>query len=305
MNKRIEWLRPGLPAGATIFALLLIAAGTRLAHAEDNFVRVDPSGAEVAPGGSFHVAVIDDPPEQSVAAWVIKLTFDPDVVTTTNPDCVSKVSAGGAAAAFDCEVIDDNGDGKDDTITMLGALLFSRSQKGLVNETKLDDITFHAVGAPGSCSDLKLRILIHADAEGEETAARVQDGRACVQSDAPPTGTASPFSVTPRTSEPTPVGGASLPTIRPAGETGGATQSSPGDSGGSTSPSRSRTTSAGGQSAQPNGQGGGGVTTSDDGTNTFVWVVVAFAAMIIAGAGAWGVVRMRGRGRSAGPGPDA
>lgn len=302
MNKRIEWLRPVILAGAIVFALLLIAVGARVARAEDNVVRIDPSGAAVAPDGSFHVAVMDDPPESSLAAWVIELAFDPSVVTPT--DCRSISAPGGAIGAFDCEFTDDNGDGKDETIKMLGAVLFRSSQKGLVNESKLADITFHAVGAPASCTDLRLRILIHADSEGEETAAKVQDGRACVQGDAPPTGTASPFPVTPRTSEPTPPGGASLPTIGPGGETGGATQASPGGVAGSTNPSSSRTASAGGQSAQPNGESGG-VTTSDDGTNTFIWVVVAFAAMIIAGAGAWGVVRMRGRGTSAGPGPDA
>lgn len=306
MNKRINWLRPAIPAGAIVFALLLAAVGTRTVHAEDNVVRVDPSGVAVAPDGTFHVAVMDDPPEQSLSAWVIEIAFDPNVVTPT--DCRSISAPGGAVGAFDCEFTDDDGDNKDETIKMLGAVLFRSSQKGLVKESKLADITFTAVGAPASCTDLKLRILIHADSDGEETAARVQDGRACVQGDAPATGTASPFPVTPRTSEPTPVGGGQPPTIGPGGQTGGesggATQSVPGGGGGSTAASGSRTTSAGSRTGQPSGENGGGITTSDDGTNTFVWVVVGFAALIIAGAGAWGVVRMRGRGPGAGPGPD-
>jgi hypothetical protein len=304
MNTRIEWLRPVLPAGAILFALLLAVVGARDAHAQDNVVRVEPSGVAVAPDGTFHVAVMDDPPEASLAAWVIELAFDPNIVTPT--DCRSLTTPGGAVGAFDCEFTDDNNDGKDETIKMLGAILFSGSQKGLRNEAKLADITFHAVGAAASCSDLKLRILIHADSDGEETGAEVQDGRACVQGDAPATGTASPFPVTPRTSEPTPTGGGGgVPTIgggQTSAASSGPTQPASPGGGGSTGASSTRTASAG-SPAQPSSENGGGLTTSDDGTKTFVWVVVGFAALIIAGAGAWGVVRMRGRGPDAGPGP--
>lgn len=308
MNKRIEWLRPVIPAGAFILALLLTTLGTPAAHAQDNVVRIEPSGVAVAPGGTFHVAVMDDPPEQTLSAWVIELAFDPNVLTPT--DCLSLTTPGGAVGAFACEFTDDDEDGKDETIKMLGAVLYSRSQEGLFNESKLADITFHAVGAPASCTDLTLRILIHADSDGEETAARVQDGRACIQDDAPLTGTASPFPVTPRTSEPTPLGGEDVPTIGPGGETGGETDgttqtSPPGGGGASTSASGSRTAGTGSRTGQPTGEGGTVVNNDDDGTKTIVWVAVGLAALVIAGAGAWGIVRMRGRGPGAGPPPAA
>ena len=59
--------------------------------------------------------------------------------------------------AFDCEFTDDNNDGKNETIKMLGAVLFSRSGKGLVNVSKLADHNIHdAIGAPGSCTDLRM-----------------------------------------------------------------------------------------------------------------------------------------------------
>lgn len=308
MNKHMEWLRPGSPIGAILLFLLLIglrAAPVARAQDTDNVVRIEPSGVAVAPDGTFHVAVIDDPPEQTLSAWVIELAFDPNVLTPT--ECRSITTPGGAVGAFACDFTDDDGDGKDETIKMLGAVLFSRSQKGLFNESTLADITFQAVGAPASCSDLKLRILIHADSDGKETAARVQDGRACIQGDAPPAGTASPFPVTPRTSEPTPVGGEDLPTIGPGGDTGGATQSSPlGGGGGSTSASGSRTAGTGSRTGQPTtGEGSTVVNDDDDGAKTFVWVIVGLAALAIVGAGAWGIVRMRGRGPGAGPGPEA
>jgi hypothetical protein len=312
MNKRIEWLRPVIPAGAIIFSLLLLSIGARDAHAIDNVVRVDPSGAAVGPGGTFHVGVLDDPPEETLAAWVIELAFDPNIVTPI--DCRSITTPGGAVGAFDCEFTDDDDDGKDETIKMLGAVLYSRSEKGLFNESKLADITFEAVGAAASCTDLKLRILIHANSDGEETAARVQDGRACIQGDAPPTGTASPFPVTPRTSEPTPEGGSGgdPPTLDPGGETGvetgGATDSSgaPIGGSGSTSGTGPRTTGTGVRTNQPTDAAGNVIPSDDDdGTTTVVWLVVGVAALVIAGAGAWGIVRLRGRGPDAGPPPEA
>ena len=264
------------------------------AFADNNLVRIDPSGVAVAPGGSFHIGVVDDPPAATLAAWVIELTFDPAVVTTKGADCRSITTPGGAVGAFDCETADTNNDGRDETVKILGAVLFSRSQAGLVSESTLADITFQAVGGPGSCSDLTLRILIHGDAQGQETGARVQDGRVCLAGDAPPSGTASPFPETPRTSEPTPTGTGAV-ALTPGGATGQTAQ--PGASG-STSASGGRTAAASNSgtpaAAAPAVSNGGE-------TSTAVWLVVAVAVLVIAGAGAWGIVRMRGRR----PGPEA
>ena len=303
MIKQRRWLRPGLPAGAILIILLAASlAGVPRAFADNNLVRIDPSGVAVAPGGSFHIGVVDDPPAATLAAWVIELTFDPAVVTTKGADCRSITTPGGAVGAFDCETADTNNDGRDETVKILGAVLFSRSQAGLMNESTLADITFQAVGGPGSCSDLKLRILIHADAQGQETGARVQDGRVCLAGDAPPTGTASPFPETPRTSEPTPNGTGAV-ALTPGGVAGQTAQpgssSGSGSASGGASASGGRTTAAVSNSGTP--AAAGTVASGDGGTSTAVWLVVAVAVLVIAGVGAWGIVRMRG-GR---PGPDA
>jgi hypothetical protein len=295
----MRWLLPGLPAGA-ILAILLAAllAGVPRAFADNNLVRIDPSGVAVAPGGSFHIGVVDDPPVATLAAWVIELTFDPAVVTTKGANCRSIATPGGAIGAFDCETADTNNDGRDETVKILGAVLYSRSQAGLTDESTLADITFQAIGGPGSCSDLTLRILIHADAQGQETGARVQDGRVCLAADAPPSGTASPFSETPRTSEPTPNGTGAV-ALTPGGVAGQTTQ--PGSSIGSgvASGSGGRTTAPASNAGTP---GAAGTSKPDDGgTNSTVWLVVAVAVLVIAAVGAWGIVRMRG-GR---PGPEA
>lgn len=275
-------------------------AGVPLAFADSNLVRIDPSGVAVAPGGSFHIGVVDDPPPATLAAWVIELTFDPAVVTTKGADCRSISSPGGAVGAFDCETADTNNDGRDETVKILGAVLYSRSQAGLTDESTLADITFQAVGGSGSCSDLKLRILIHADAQGQETAARVQDGRVCLAGDAPPTGTASAFPETPRTSEPTPTGTGAV-ALTPGGVAGQTAQpgSSSGSASGGASASGGRTTAAVSNSGTP--AAAATVASNDGGTSTAVWLVVAVAVLVIAGVGAWGIVRMRG-GR---PGPGA
>jgi hypothetical protein len=302
MNKSLKWLRPVIPAGAILFALVLgLAAQPSRAQDTDNLVRVDPSGILVAPDGTFHISVLDDPPEQTLAAWVIEMTFDPSVIESQ--ECISISTPGGAVGAFDCEFSDDNNDGKNENVKMLGAVLFSRSGKGLVNESKLADITFHAIGGPADCSDFTLRILIHADSDGSETGAKVQDGRMCIAGDAPASGTVSPVPITPRTSEPTPEGGGPIPTLNPVGGNTGGSSGGADNSGSSNGASGSRTsgpsgsrTAGGSSSSQPSG---GGATNNDDDTKTFVWVVVGAAALIIAAAGAWGVVRMRNRG-----GPD-
>jgi hypothetical protein len=312
MNRQLNWLRPAIPAGAILFLLLLALGAAPVAHAQDNTVRVDPSGVAVAPGGSFHVGVVDDPPEQTLSAWVIELTFDPAVVSAQTEDCTSISTPGGAVGAFDCQVTDDNKDGTDETVKMLGAVLFSRSQKGLVNESKLADITFHAVAGPGTCSDLRLRILIHADSDGKETNALVQDGRVCITGDAPASGTASPIPVSPRTSEPTPLGTPgpgepTLPNIGGGGSTGqssgGASPASGGTTGGATGSSASRTSGSGAVTGVPT-EGLGGIDTNDDGgSNTAVWVILGVVVLVVAGGGAWALVRMRNSGSSPGDGP--
>jgi hypothetical protein len=295
MIKQRRRLRPGVPAGAVL--IILLAAFLTIvprAFADTNLVRIDPSGVAVAPGGSFHIGVVDDPPAASVAAWVIELTFDPAVVTTKGTDCRSITTPGGAVGAFDCETADTDNDGRDETVKILGAVLFS-SNVGLTKESTLADITFQAVGGPGSCSDLKLRILIHADGQGQETGARVQDGRVCLAGDAPPAGTASPFPETPRTSEPTPIGPGAV-ALTPGGVAGQTAQpgssSGVGSVSGAASGSGGRTTAAGSNSGTP---GASATSVSGDGgTSTAVWLVVAAAVLVIAAVGAWGIARLRG-----------
>jgi hypothetical protein len=277
------------------------------AHAEDNVVNVNPAGIEVAPGGSVTVAIVDDPTPASTAIWAIDVVFDPTVISVPNPvtDCDSINTPGGAIGAFDCQVIDTNQDDIPDTVKVLGVVLFTGSQTGLINLSTLADITFTVVGDPGQCSDLHLRIRSHADSEGQETGARVQDGRICIEADAPPSGTVTAVPFTPRTSEPTetpgPGGNGGLPTLP-----GGQQSLSPGQ----TRPTDETGGGAGtgtliGRSETPDGVGGGsgGPADDDDGTSPLVYVGIAAVLAALAAGAAWAVIRVRSSGGA--PPPDS
>lgn len=292
-TRATRWLQLVLPAGAIILLALGALISPTLALAVDNVVRIDPSGIEVAPGGSFHVKLIDDPTPASTAIWALDLVYDPAVVTTAAEDCDSIDTPPGAIGAFDCQVIDADKDGTPETVKILGVVLYTGTQTGLVAESTLADITFDVVGAAGACTDLHLRVRSHADKDGNETGALVQDGRACVEVAAPPSGTASPVPVTPRTSEPT-----EPPT--PAGETGDATPSGTQQGG---SPGQTAPTGGQGASSGSTGPAGGSTTPrssgdvagdADGGTGPLVWVLVGGIVLVLAAGVAWSLVRLRG-----------
>lgn len=301
----MKWLRLVIPAGATILLLAALAllTGPSPALAADNLVRVQPSGVNVAPGGTFKVAVIDDPSPATTAVWAIDLVYDPDVLSTTTEECDPIDTPGGGIGAFDCQVVDANNDGKDETVKPLGVFLYSGTGKGLNQESDLADITFHAVGQPGACTDLHLRIRNHADSDGNETGALVQDGRVCIKSDAPPSGTATANPVTPRTSEPTEVPtqpGTSF-TATPAN-----TQQSP--SSGTTRPTdtSSPSGSATARTASPATSPVGGSVEVDNGgggTSPLVYVLLGVVALVVVGGGALTFVRLRGGRPPSSPAP--
>lgn len=290
----MRWLQLVPPAGAIVLLALAALIGPSPALAVDNVVRIDPSGVEVAPGGSFTVKLIDDPTPASTAIWALDIVYDPAVVSTAAEDCDSIDTPPGAIGAFDCQVIDADKDGTPETVKILGVVLYTGTQTGLVNVSTLADITFRVVGEAGACTGLHLRVRSHADKDGNETGALVQDGRACIEADAPPSGTASPNPVTPRTSEPT-----EEPT--PPGETVAATPS-----GGQQNGSPGQTTPTGG----PDGNGGstdpaggsgtprpidnGPASDDDGGTSSLVWVLAGGIVLVLAAGAAWSLVRLRG-----------
>jgi hypothetical protein len=313
IRKLSAWLRPVSPAGVVVFSLALAvhaAAGAAFAQSLENVVSVEPVGVRVAPGGSFEVAVETHPPEQSVAAWVVELAFDPAFVSAESEDCLPLATPAGAVGASGCEVVDTNGDGTVDTAKIFGAVLFGETELGLQEEAALARITFTMAQGVDACTILHLRITIHADAEGDETGARVRDGRVCADVTAPPAGTPEATDIPIRTSEPPPEDGATVPPLDPStggGATGGGGGSTGGGGGGTavtgapfgTTPGSSAATSAEDEDGTPglngdNGESDGGGDAGDGGVSPVIWAVLGVLALGAVGGGAWYMVRMRG-----------
>ena len=309
-----RWLRPVIPAGAVsalLLAVLFFAAS--LASAQENTVRIEPSGIEVAPGGSFEIAIRDDPPEQSVTAWVLDLRYDPDVLSVGDDACTSTSFPGGMIGIAQCELVDSDEDGSDDSVRVLGLGIFTSTPIGFIEEFTIAEIVFDVVGDPGDCSDLELVLAVHAGADGEETGALVQDGRACIESDAPPSGTATANPVTPRTSAPTVAPSGPFPTPGPGGATqppgGGTGDGGDDDDDGGATPTRPVVTiDASGrpvtatpppdETRVPGGTGDsspGATNDGDgDGAGAVLWVILGLLVLGAAGAGAWWLIRVRG-----------
>jgi hypothetical protein len=323
-------LRPVIAAGALVFACLLGGLTAQPAAAEENVVSIDPLGLRLAPGNSFEVSVITEPPPQTVATWIIFLEFDPAFVTTESRRCDSLDTPAGAVSATGCEVVDTDADGLADTAKMFGGIIFTETEQGLTEPTVLADIGFDVQPEATGCTFLQLKIINHTDADANETGARVRDSRICSDAAAPASPTFDPTDIPVRTSEPP-----DEEDLEEAGNggSGGDDGSDPdggddgdgsdgGDGSGDDGDEPVLTDAAGSPvtpsgspgetgTASPDGdddgeeQGAGGVVRDDDdggGVSPVVWVAGALAVLGAVGGGAWWIVRSRAESA---PGPDA
>ena len=296
-TRAMKWLQLVPPAGAIVLLALAALIAPTPALAVDNVVRIDPSGIEVAPGGSFHVKLIDDPTPASTAIWAIDVVYDPAVVSHHERRLrrLSNAARRHRGLRLPGRRRRQGWDANE-TVKVLGVVLFTGTQTGLVDVSTLADITFHVVGAAGACTDLHLRIRSHADKDGNETGALVQDGRACIEADAPPSGTASP----------NPVHAAHLGAYRGAYAGGGYRRlrrpqaASRTDRPGQTAPTggqgASRRLYRALQAAQQRYAPAAAVSDSDDdgGTSPLVWVLAGGIVLVLAAGAAWSLVRLRG-----------
>jgi len=269
------------------------------AHADPNTLVVEPSAVEVAPGGTVTVALVADPPAQTLAIWAIDVEFDPGVVSTTSRDCDSLDPFPNSQTVTLCEVVSEGANGQDDTVKIVGAMIFNDSGFGLNGSASLADITFTAVGEPGRCTDLHLRVRFHADSDGEETNPLLSDGEICIEQDAPAIVTAVPRTPDQRTLEPTPTEGNGLTLPPTESETPSSGDQTPagGPDGASTGQTASQTVVPGEGGEDSAGDGGG------DGV--LIWALVVVAALIVTAGLAWAAVRRRGAGSGPEGGPSA
>ena len=91
-------------------------------------------------------------------------------------------SAPGSVAVSACEADDQGGGPDDEVVVVLGAILFTDTERGFDDETTLASITFSAVGAIGECSDLTINVVSHLgpDPESPETVPATTDGEICI-----------------------------------------------------------------------------------------------------------------------------
>lgn len=146
-------LRPVIAlAIAAALAVLLLGAHERAEAGGPNSLSINPTQRSVAPGGSTIVQLFSDAPAESLAAWVIDVGYDPEVVTFDT--CTSLAIPPGAIGVSECVATDRGGSPDNDAVVVLGAMLFIDTERGIDGPNALATITFDAVGDVGECSDL-------------------------------------------------------------------------------------------------------------------------------------------------------
>ena len=145
------------------------------AGAADSF-EIKPALKNVGVGSSGSVQLVADPGADSLVIWIVKITFDPGVVTFNS--CTST----GEAQVTACEAQDAGGSPDDDTVVSIGAVLFSDTDRGLEDETILATVKFDAVGAVDECSDLTINVTAHLgpDPDVEAGDPVVTNGKICI-----------------------------------------------------------------------------------------------------------------------------
>jgi hypothetical protein len=149
-----------------------------------NSLAISPADKEIGVGATASVQLVSTPPAESLATWVIDVVFDPAVVSVDS--CTPAASPPGSVAVSACETDDQGGGPDEETVVVLGGIIFTDTERGLDNETTLASIMFLAVGAVGECSDLTINVVSHLgpDPTGPETNPTTTNGEICVVEEA-------------------------------------------------------------------------------------------------------------------------
>jgi hypothetical protein len=159
---------------------LFLATHSQTEAGAANSLAIEPASKEIGVGSSGSVQLVSNPPEESLAAWVIEIAYDPTVVSLDS--CQSIANPPGAVAASACEAKDTGGSPDYDTVVSVGGVLFPDTERGLDGEQVLATMNFDAVGAIGACTDLTISVTSHLgpDPEGEDTDPAVTNGEICI-----------------------------------------------------------------------------------------------------------------------------
>ena len=151
-----------------------------------NSLAISPADKEIHVGATASVELVSMPPPESLAVWAIKIVFDPAVVSVDScTPAASPPSPPRSVFVSACETDDQEGGPDEETVVVVGALLFLGTERGFDDETTLASITFSAVGAIGECSDLTINVVSHLgpDPAVPETNPTTTNGEICVVTD--------------------------------------------------------------------------------------------------------------------------
>lgn len=155
---------------ALLLPFLLVCFSFAAGASSDNSVSVavEPDPLFVSPDEAFSVDLTIDPPSASTASWIVDVTYDPAVLQYES--CRGLDPLPGAVQASDCRSLDS------DTVSALGAALYSRSQLGLSTRTRVATFTFAAIGVVGAQSPLTVSVRHAVDSDGESQQSVTHDG---------------------------------------------------------------------------------------------------------------------------------
>ncbi|HUF53648.1 MAG TPA: hypothetical protein VMR52_07725 [Dehalococcoidia bacterium] len=176
-------LRPALAVGIAVAAVTMLFLASHeqaQAGADPNSLSIDPALREVGVGATTTVKLVSVAPEESLAAWVVEVGFDNSVVRLNS--CTSIGNPAGAIAVSFCEGRDDGGSPDDDTAVSGGAILFPSTERGIDGTNTLATISFDAVGAVGTCTDLTINVIDHLgpSSDAEDTNPTLAHGEICI-----------------------------------------------------------------------------------------------------------------------------
>lgn len=190
---------------AIVFAIAsVIAFAPGVSHADAaGELYIDPQQSYVLPGSTFDVDIVAVPPDQSLAAWVLRVHFDSSVVAFDG--CDSLASPPGYVFVADCQLQSSpNG-----PVVSVGGALDPDTGLGLTTTSALATITFEVIGVNGDFTDLEIDVVdfLGPDPQASSLNPVITDGYVEVTDNPPPTPAPSPSPTPTPAPTPIPIGG--------------------------------------------------------------------------------------------------
>lgn len=202
-----------LPLSAVFFAILgaalFLAAPSQAVAIGEGHVYVSPPSTVVPSGSLVPVSVIVEPPNESLAIWIIEVHYDPSVVQLnrlpdSSADCSTFPPPGGAVAtAAGCDSRDDVPGGGDDVAVAFGGWIENTGSGaiGITTPMSVATFNFYVHGAAFDFTDLEVVVTAYLDPDAADHIPTTADGEIFINGDPP---IVTPIPPPPPTPSPTP-----------------------------------------------------------------------------------------------------